>query len=476
MIGDFRFPTYTKSGTEPDPAMKILAGTDFSPNAADAVTVAAAFARRFNDSLHLVHATLPPVADGIPDPLWDPVVASLRDRMKAEVAGLHQPNTKITGSVEVGDAEGVLKALARRGQARLVVVSSVGRVALARVLLGSTAERIAEAAAVPTVVTRTTAPFREWAEGRRALRVFVATDFTLASDAALAFAGELAAHGPCELSAGYVDDPVIDGARLGIELGESQPVANPAKLNSALRRDLGEKAAAILGEHRVQLLVEAGGDDPAAVLIEMAKARKADLIVVGAHQHHGLSRLWHRSTSRSLLNDAPMSVACVPVVGQATVPAGVPILSRVLVTTDFSAEGNRAVAAACSLLPNGGRLRLFHALTDRQSPVAAFFGAGKRPTLSPGEHSRLLQSARKKLGALVPAVALQRGVTVEVVVEPASKVADAILGQAEQFGAHVICLCSHGQTGLARAVFGSVASEVVARSHRAVHLVRLAPR
>jgi nucleotide-binding universal stress UspA family protein len=450
--------------------MKILVGTDFSPNAADAIKVAAALARRFNDGLHLVHATQPPLLEGGPDPLWDPLVTGLRDRMQLEVTALQAATPKATGSVEIGPADSVFKHLARPGQARLVVVSSVGRVALTRVLLGSTAERIAEAAAVPTLVTRTTAPFREWAAGQRPLRVFVACDFTLASDAALAFAGELAAHGPCDLSVGYVDDRTLDGAP------DAPPApATPAAWAATWRRDLGEKVAAMLGEHRVQLLVEAGVNNPAGTLIELAKATQADLLVVGTNQHHGLSRLWHRSTSRALLNDAPMSVACVPVAGHPPVPTNVPVLSRVLVTTDFSPVGNRAVVAACALLPNGGRLRLFHALTQQQSPMTALFGGGKRPTLSPGEHRRLLQSARKKLGALVPAAALQHGVTVEVVVEPVTHVAAAILRQAEQFGAHVICLSSHGRTGLAGAVFGSVAADVVAQSHRPVHLVRLSP-
>ena len=62
---------------------------------------------------------------------------------------------------------------------------------------------------------------------------------------------------------------------------------------------------------------------------------------------------------------------------------------------------------------------------------------------------------------LVPAIAGQRGVVIEVVVEPAANVAEAILRQAEQFGAHAICLSSHGRTGLRSAVFGSVAGDVV---------------
>ncbi len=453
--------------------MKILAGTDFSPNANDAVLAAAALAQRFNDRLQLVHATVPPYAEGETDPLWEPVVESLRDRMKSAVRQLPLPRGKVTGTVETGSPADIFARLGRPGHARMIVVSSVGRVALTRVLLGSTAERIAETARVPTLVVRNPAPLRAWAAGQRALRIFVAADFSLSSDAALAMAGELASHGPCELSAGYADDPEREAVRLGLEPEEDAAAGNPPGIGSALERDLREKVSAILGEQPVKLFVEADAGDPAATLIAMAQAAQADLLIVGTHHHHGISRLWHRSTSRSLLNDAPMGVLCVPSGGHGPAPMVVPTLSRVLVTTDFSEVGNRAVAAACALLPNGGTLRLLHVLSPKQSPLAGFLSLGRRPTLSPGELARLKLNARRKLGSLVPPVAHQRGVTVEVAVETADQVAETVLRQADSFGAQTICLSSHGRTGLAGAVFGSVAAEVVAGSQRPVHLVRL---
>lgn len=453
--------------------MKILVGTDFSPNSADALAAATALGRRFNDQVHVVHSAQPLVADGESDPLWEPTLRQFRERLAGEVSQAAGTGGKLSGSVELGSPEEVFRQMGRAGHTRMIVVSSVGRVALTRVLLGSTAERIAESAAVPTLVVRSAAPFREWADGIRPLRVFVATDFSLSSEAALAFAGRLATCGPCDITAGYTDDPIVDAERLGVDLADDTKRTNPTELATALRRDLRDKVASVLGETRVQLAVEATLPTKPGALIEMAKAAKADVLITGTHQHHGFTRLWHRSTSRDLLNDAPMSVACVPAGGIQPVPSAVPELRRVLVTTDFSPAGNRAVAAACALLPNGGRLRLFHALTPKQSALPGIFYSGTRPALSPGEQHRLKQAARRKLGSLVPSVALQRGVTVEVTVEPAVNVAAAVLQQAEQFGAQVICLSSHGRTGLNRTMFGSVAAEIVAQSHRPVHVVKL---
>jgi hypothetical protein len=56
-----------------------------------------------------------------------------------------------------------------------------------------------------------------------------------------------------------------------------------------------------------------------AQLVGLAIEEQADLIVVGTHQWHGLSRLRHGSVSRGILRHAPMSVACVPTLGAAPI-------------------------------------------------------------------------------------------------------------------------------------------------------------
>jgi nucleotide-binding universal stress UspA family protein len=50
--------------------------------------------------------------------------------------------------------------------------------------------------------------------------------------------------------------------------------------------------------------------------------------------------------------------------------------------------------------------------------------------------------------------------------------AEAICREAERFGADAICLASHGRGGISKALLGSVAASVMARSRRPVIVVR----
>lgn len=65
----------------------------------------------------------------------------------------------------------------------------------------------------------------------------------------------------------------------------------------------------------------------------------------------------------------------------------------------------------------------------------------------------------------------QAGVEAEGLVVDAERVEDAILDAARETGADVIVMGTHGRTGLARAVIGSVADRVLRRSPVPVVLV-----
>lgn len=78
----------------------------------------------------------------------------------------------------------------------------------------------------------------------------------------------------------------------------------------------------------------------------------------------------------------------------------------------------------------------------------------------------------EQLRALVPSEARSLGLSVEVEVCEHPAPAEAICHAAERLGADVICLASHGRTGLASAIMGSVATSVLARSKRPLHLIR----
>ncbi|MBX3732110.1 MAG: universal stress protein [Verrucomicrobiae bacterium] len=437
--------------------MKLLCGTDFSPNAAEAATTAALLAGRFGDDLILVHACAPPVDDGLTPDIWAPVEKALRGQLDAQAASLAAFAVPVETRLEPGHPVSVLERMVRPGRTRMIVLSSVGRVALARVLLGSTADRIAESAAAPTLVVRSTIPFREWADGKRPLRIFVATDGSAASDTALAFVRDWAAVGAVRVMLGYVAEASEDGTPKAIP-----GVAEAESTRQILERDLTERARLILGDTPFDVEVVLAPVGPPAVLIELAKEHRADLMVTGTHQRHGVRRLWHRSVSRALLSDSPMSVAVVPVESGGA-PGPIPVLERVLVSTDLSPLGNRAIATACSLLPKGGTLRVVHALPA---------GGGRRSApLSPGEHESRIRHLKSLLMRLVPCEAASKAILVQPVILEADQVAEALLAEALRFGAHAICLSSHGRSAAMSVLLGSVAQTVMRNSPVPVHLV-----
>jgi len=424
----------------------IICGTDFSENATVAVHAAAALAQRFNAPLILAHSV--DERAEFPNHLRPRLMNDDRLRLAEEAERLRKLGLTFEEKLLRGAPDDGIASFAGKAQARLLVVAASGTGALGRWVLGDVAERIAETSPVPTLVVRAAEPFLAWAGGKRALKVFVATDFTATADAALRWVAELRQTGPCEITFGYIDRPQHERGELAIleamRLMDERPEAR-----QALERDLREKAARLLGTEPV-IRIEPGSARVDAHLIQLATEAGADLLVVGTHQWRGFDRLRHTSISRLILRDAPMSVACVPVAVEAM--EVIPALHRVLVATDFSDNGGRAIPHAYSVLPGEGAVCLLH---------VAKLGEPKPK-----------EELEAHLRALIPAQAAARGVASEVRVVESNDPAGAIRDAADRFGADLVCIGSHGRTGLTATLLGSVAQAVIAQSPRPVLVVR----
>lgn len=273
----------------------IICGTDFSENARRAASAAATLAKLHGAPLRLVHASVIPRS------------TLTHAQLRAEAQRLHDDGARLTAEVIEGEADKVLVQAARQHAARLLMVSASGLPVAARWLIGSAAERIAESSTVPTIVVRAAGPFESWAGGERPLRVFVGADFTASSDAALRWVRGLQQLGPIEVFAVYAGKAVRAASPGGWRCLKQSPPSQ-----RLLERTLREKITRMLGEKNVHIRVAAGSGRAETRLVEMAIGAQADLIVVGAHQRHGLRRLQHRSVSRGILQHAPINVACVP--------------------------------------------------------------------------------------------------------------------------------------------------------------------
>ena len=449
--------------------MKIIVGTDFSKSARAAGTAAAALVRRWNGTLLVAHVFDDLASGRLPSDIRATLAASTNDRLHDEAVHLGSEGLKVEEHMLSGAPEKELADLAVRSEARLVVVSSVGR-RPGEWLLGSVAERTAEFCPVPTLVVRDADPLSAWAAGDKPLKVFVAVDFSSASDKALKWVKHLMDAGPCEVVLGYVDWPLGERSRLGLGWDPLEH-RNPPEVQHILRRELRERAEAVLGTVNLNVRSDPSLGRPDIRLVEMACEEKADLLVTATHQRRGVSRLWHPSISRALLRYAPMSVLCVPVIFAEAAPQHSAPIRRVLVAVDLSEHGGRAVPYAYGIVNSGGVVRLLHVMTPMPTPNPLIGGYPHPDIPSRKEQARTLAEAKNSLNFLACEDAASRGIVTETTVVEAQDVAKAIRQAAERFGADVICVGAHNRSGLSQAFVGSVAQAVIVQSGRPVLVV-----
>ena len=449
----------------------VICGTDFSVHAAEAGDVAAAIAKRLDETLLLIHVQEHAGLGARHPDLFDALSQRTRERLAAEAERLRSFGATVSEALLSGWPYEALAETASSSSARLVVVASIGRVAPGRLLAGSVAERTAETSPVPTLVVRRGDTLTAWARGERRLKAVVGCDFSASADAALCWLQELREIGPCDITVAHVDWPPMVRRRLGLS-GPISLTENPPEVEHVLKRDLQERVAAILGHQPVSLCVRSGWGRTDAHLIQLAQKAQADLLVVGTHQRHGLGRFWLGSVSRGVLHDAPMSVAVVPTpeTNEDTLNR-IPELRRVLVPTDFSDLGNSAVPYACALLRRGGTVKVIHVIPpwELPGPLVPHYEPKR---LTEKQHKQLAVDSLNRLRSLIPEEAEARGLVADVEVVEGRDAAEAIGQAAERFGADLICLGSHGRSGLSKAVFGSVAQKVLTRSPRPVLIIR----
>lgn len=130
----------------------------------------------------------------------------------------------------------------------------------------------------------------------------------------------------------------------------------------------------------------------------------------------------------------------------------------ILVATDFAACAEAALDHALALAPAlGAKVYLLHAYA---LPLAAFPGGDFMPRVEVGP--KILASAEAAVAQAI-AKAKQSGVEILPVVKEGDP-REVIKTTAEELGADLIVLGTHGRRGIVRAIFGSVAEAVVRSS------------
>lgn len=446
----------------PQTKRSIICGTDFSENAAEAVATAAALAQKSQKALALLH-----VADQF-NTYGDDMVElnrnlrPARERLKQEIAKCSTSVAGVSGEVLHGQlAEDALVDFAAKHPVDLLVVSAVSKTAFDHLTIGSVSEEIAETASVPTLTVRSSKPFEAWVRGERPLKIFIASDFSNYSDAALRWVGELRNLGPCEVTVVYVASLSEEEKRLGT--GKKQdPDENQPSISAILERDLREKATQILGIEPFEILVRTGAGKVDFQIVNLATKGQGDLLVVGTHQRQGFTQLVRGSVSRGILRHAPMSVACVPRSSRAV--SAVPPCQRALAAMDLEESGTRALAYAFSLVDHGGTVCLAHVCKPAASSRGGKARIGK-------QSARHIAYYTEQLQTQIPAEAAEHAVKSEIRVVENSNVIEAICQAAEAFNADIVCVGGNTRPGAAARIMGSVTLGVLQKCQRPVLVV-----
>ena len=278
---------------------RILVPTDFSPPSDAALSYARLFGKTFEGSLHLLHVTeTPSRSPRAPVDPRDPVPTALRELRDRLTAEDRSPHVAVL-VVEAPDTAAQIVRTAGSIDATLIVMGTHGRGGIARVLMGSVAEKVVRTAPCPVLTAN--GVLRAPIKGFR--RILVPTDFSAPSDAALDCARWLAAGFGASVHVLHVLAEVSPSGGTGSELFVTEPpearslrlVDARDRLNHRITADdratLGATTEVIFGS-------------PSRIIVDYAADNQFDLIVMGTHGRTGMAHLLVGSVAERVVRTA----------------------------------------------------------------------------------------------------------------------------------------------------------------------------
>ena len=286
----------------------ILCAIDRSPSSLQAFGYAIALAKWQRARLNLLEVieeapppgvSRAPTSDGVPAEARKALERDLRQVLTARRAS----DVKVEISMRKGNVVQEILAQARTSRSDLVVVGTHGRGGVQRLVLGSVAEKVLRLATCPVLTVR-----RGVRLARRSRSPFETilcpTDFSAAANKAVAYAKRLAQEADAKLILlTAVDWPFGTAVMSG-------PVA---ELRKSIELEASESLARLLPRAangpRAQAIVALG--KASAAIVKGARARSADLIVMGVSGRGALDVALLGSTTHHVIREGAWPVLTV---------------------------------------------------------------------------------------------------------------------------------------------------------------------
>ena len=438
----------------------IITALAFTERDQKPIAVTRAMAKRLDEPVLLVHV-LAPVTRAADDSVDRRAQAV--DRLLAIADELRREGIDVQPEILDGEIVDAIHDCASRIRPTMVIIG--GRDGERYQGTNHVADRLSRRLPCAFFVSGRGGALVDGSPAAKRLRALVALDRTSASDAAIAQLRELRSVMPLDCDVVTFYWPPDEQVRLGLPRSmvlEADPVAE-GLIAGELRQRIGElpgegtltvKAVPLLGTPGLHIPLE-------------AQKHGADFVLVGSHQRGLLGAIVHGSVTQQLLRDCDVPVLFAPLAARA--PRGkVAEPRRILVATDLSDFGNRAIAYAFEYFRNvGGNIELMHVLTT--ASVSRLRASMDRSLRFLSEPTDL---ATTMLQGLVPQCADTYDISSQVRIESGEDVARHIIERAKSIEADAICMASHGKGRVTTALGASVVHEVVHLADRPVLLVR----
>jgi nucleotide-binding universal stress UspA family protein len=267
----------------------ILVPTDFSDVSQRALQYAKTFAKHGNSELLLVHVTPPMNTITSPEAAWideTEIETMYQEQLEQGSAALVSEGYRARAISRTGPLYDELLSAIKEYQVDLVVLGTHGRKGVERFLLGSDAEAMIRRAHCPVLSVGPAVPElqnKEWS----IREVICATTFDPRSAEVAAYAHKLAAQYGAELVLFHVKSP---GTQEDVDW-----VAFEEAFRYYVPEDHGKAS---------WLRTRLASTAPGSSIVDLAKQRGSDLIVMGAHPASSMATHLPRGTAAKVLMEA----------------------------------------------------------------------------------------------------------------------------------------------------------------------------
>ncbi len=266
--------------------------------------------------------------------------------------------------------------------------------------------------------------------------ILMATDLSARSDRALERAVELARQRGAALNIIHVIDDDLP-----------QPLA--AAQQTAAGQAIQTHIDTLATDDGPDIKIETILGRPYIDILEMSEKTDAELIVLGTHREDAFKDMFRGTTAERVVRAGTVPVLLVK--DRTDGP-----YRRVMVGIDFSVYSRRALACAIDLVPDGE----FHLVHAYDVPFKGFlYGQDTRKEVSEEHRAGFEKLINEEMASFLTALEGEPPRFERIMRE--GTVRDVLHQQIASLGPDLLVIGTHGRTGVAHAILGSVAEDLL---------------